>query len=182
MLIHTPTSKQAYGGRRLTSEQNALLDPRYAHPLPLVTPGEPLPARDHLKWGLELGRRFRDQMRTSGPGGAPIATTWQFDEILRQVVDGPNADAHKLYATGSRRTRLGRPQLGDAWGRVFCGRATLVPSQPHLPWLPSRGTGRDDAQLYSSARVRTSTTLLWPRFRTPRAKSRCWWRDRRGGG
>jgi len=146
--IQPSTSKQAYGGRRLPPEQNALLDPRYDHPLPLVIPGEPLPARDHLKWGLELGRRFRDQMRTSGPGGAPIATTWQLDEILRQVVDGPNADAHKLYATGILAgLRLGRPQLGDApeQGVVFAARATLVA----LPELAAP-TGSPVAQLWDA--------------------------------
>jgi hypothetical protein len=146
--IQPSTSKQAYGGRRLPPEQNALLDPRYDHPLPLVIPGEPLPARDHLKWGLELGRRFRDQMRTSGPGGAPIATTWQFDEILRQVVDGPNADAHKLYAAGILAgLRLGRPQLGDApeQGVVYAARATLVP----LPELAAP-TGSPVAQLWDA--------------------------------
>jgi hypothetical protein len=146
--IQPSTSKQAYGGRRLTPEQNALLDPRYDHPLPLVIPGQPLPARDHLNWGLELGRRFRDQMRTSGRPGAPIATTWQFDEILRQVVDGPNADAHKLYATGILvGLRLGRPQLGDApeQGVVFAARATLVP----LPELAAP-TGSPIAQLWGA--------------------------------
>jgi len=140
------TSKGAYRGRRLTAEQNALLDPKYDRPVPLASAGKPLPASDHLTWGLELGRRFRDQMRSSGRGGAAIAATWQLDEILREVVDGPNADAHKLYAAGILDgLRLGRPELGDVpqHGVVFAARATLV----RLPELAAP-TGTPVARLW----------------------------------
>jgi hypothetical protein len=68
--IQPSTSKQAYGGRRLTPEQNALLDPRYDHPLPLVIPGEPLPARDHLKWGLAHSRVLRGGRPANPPARA----------------------------------------------------------------------------------------------------------------
>jgi hypothetical protein len=144
--IQPSTSKGAYGGRHLTPENNALLDPKYDRPLPLAVAGKPLPASDYLNWGRELGRRFRDQMRTGGRSGAPIATTWQFDEILREVVDGPNADAHKLYAAGILDgLRLGRPELGDATqqGIVFAARATLA----RLPRLAAP-TGSPVARLW----------------------------------
>ena len=143
--IQPSTSKSAYGGRHLTPEQDAVLDRKYDRPVPLAIAGKPLPARDYLNWGRELGRRFRDQMRT-GRGGMPIGTTWQFDEILREVVDGPNADAHKLYAAGILDgLRLGRPEFGDApqRGVVFAARATLS----RLPKLDAP-TGSPVAQLW----------------------------------
>jgi hypothetical protein len=131
-----PTSAAAYAGRKLKDEQNALLNPRYARPIPLAVAAKPLPARDHLNWGRELGRRFRDQIRRARQAGEPIATTWQFDEILREVVEGPNSVGHQRYATGILDgLRLGRPVLGDKsqQGIIWAARSTLLP----LPSLPA---------------------------------------------
>jgi hypothetical protein len=142
------TSVAAYAGRNLTDEQSALLNPKYSGPIPLAVPAEPLPVGDHLNWGRELGRRFRDQMRRAARAREPIATTWQFDEILREVVEGPNAVGHQRYLTGILDgLRLGRRELGDKsqQGIIWAARATLVP----LPKLPAP-TGSVIARLWAA--------------------------------
>ena len=67
-----------------------------------------------LKWGVELGCRFRDSLRRSGRGGGPIATTWQVDEILDAVVAGSLAVPYRRFIAGILQgLHHGRPQLGD---------------------------------------------------------------------
>jgi hypothetical protein len=124
-----------YAGRHLPQRDLDKLDPRYGGAIPLRTPGEPLPRSDYLKWGVELGCRFRDSLRHSGQGGKPIATTWQLDEILDQVIAGPLAGPYRLFTAGILQgLRHGRPQLGDGGqtGLVWAAGETLdtLPVQP----------------------------------------------------
>jgi hypothetical protein len=86
--IQPSTSRGAYRGRRLTAEQNALLDPKYDRPVPLASAGKPLPASDHLEWGLELGRRFR-------PFSAPVGCA-RFCSLLRQALSLSRRVGHRL--------------------------------------------------------------------------------------
>ncbi len=65
-----------------------------------------------VRWGEELGRRFRDRMRSKERNGTDIAT-WQFDEILSQAA-GPAGRRHRDLAKGILRgVTFGRPELGD---------------------------------------------------------------------
>jgi len=65
-----------------------------------------------VRWGEELGRRFRDRMRSKERDGTKIAT-WQFDEILSQAA-GPAGRRHRDLAKGILRgVTFGRPVLGD---------------------------------------------------------------------
>ncbi|MGI8438664.1 MAG: hypothetical protein ACR2NV_00420 [Thermoleophilaceae bacterium] len=65
-----------------------------------------------VRWGEELGRRFRDRIRSKERNGVDIAT-WQFDEILSQAA-GPAGRRHRDLAKGVLRgLTFGRPVLGD---------------------------------------------------------------------
>jgi len=128
--IQPKASTGPYAGRHLPQQDLDKLDPRYAGPIPLRAPTRPLPRGDYLNWGQELGCRFRDTLRHAGHQGEPIATTWQFDEVVAEVVAGPLADAYRMYVAGVLQgLHLGRVALGDARekGLVWAAEATLAP-------------------------------------------------------
>jgi hypothetical protein len=137
MFSITPkNSAGRYAGRNLPQSDLDKLDPRYGGPIPLRTSTRPLPRSDYLHWGRELGFRFRDTLRHTGRDGGPIATTWQFDEVVSEVVLGTLTDAYRLYVAGVLQgLRLGRDRLGDRQqtGVVWAAEKTLAP----LPQLPT---------------------------------------------
>jgi hypothetical protein len=136
MFSITPKgSKGPYAGRNLPQSDLDKLDPRYAGPIPLRTSTRPLPRGDYLNWGRELGYRLRDTLRHSGPEGGPIATTWQFDEVVSEVVLGTLTGPYRLYVAGILQgLHVGRGQLGDRQqtGMVWAAEKTLA-SLPQLP-------------------------------------------------
>jgi hypothetical protein len=145
--IRPTGSKGPYAGRNLPPADLAKLDPRYGGPIPLRSPDRPLPRGDSLNWGRELGCRFRDALRHSGPGGKAIATTWQFDEIPSEVI-GPLATPYRLYTAGALQgIHVGRKELGDRRQRgiVWSAQRTLAP----LP-LESTPTGSPLALLWDA--------------------------------
>ena len=78
-----------------------------------------------VRWGQELGRRFRDRMRDKARKKVEIAT-WQFDEILSQVA-GPGGRRHRDLTKGILQgVTFGRPMLGDA-------------EKPGIVWMAHRG-------------------------------------------
>jgi hypothetical protein len=136
--IHPKTSRRAYRSRRdeLLGKE-ATLGAKYAGEIPLLEAERPLPAKDHFRWGLELGRRFRDNLRF-GRERMPIEC-WQFDEIASEVVRGPRTEAHLRYTTGILQgLHIGRPRLGDEpeRGIVWCSWLAAF----RLPRLPITGT------------------------------------------
>ena len=136
MFSITPKgSKGPYAGRNLPQSELDKLDPRYEGPIPLRTSTRPLPRDDYLHWGRELGFRFRDTLRHSGRGGKPIATTWQFDEVVSEVVLGTLTVPYRLYVAGVLQgLHLGRDKLGDRpqTGLVWAAEKTLA-ALPPLP-------------------------------------------------
>jgi hypothetical protein len=136
MFSITPSgSKGPYAGRNLPQSDLDKLDPRYAGPIPLRTSTKPLPRNDYLRWGRELGFRLRDTLRHSGPDGKPIATTWQFDEVVSEVVLGTLTVPYRLYVAGVLQgLHLGRYKLGDRrqTGVVWAAEKTLA-ALPQLP-------------------------------------------------
>jgi hypothetical protein len=125
-----------YDGRELPPQDLKKLDPRYGGRIPLRSAVRPLPTSDYLSWGRELGRRFRDGLRRSGGDGAPVATTWQFDEVVAEVAVGSLTVPHRLFNAGILQgLHLGRPELDDRpqKGIVWAAHATLAP----LPRLPT---------------------------------------------
>ncbi len=134
--IQPKGSKGPYAGRHLPQQDLDKLDPRYGGPIPQRSPTRPLPTGDYLHWGRELGCRFRDALRHAGRHGEPIATTWQFDEVVAEVVTGSLAVAYRLYVAGVLQgLHFGRAALGDQRqkGLVWAAEATLAP----LPLLPT---------------------------------------------
>jgi hypothetical protein len=149
MFSITPTgSKGPYAGRNLPQSDLEKLDPRYAGPIPLRTSTRPLPRSDYLHWGRELGSRFRDTLRHSGRYGKPIATTWQFDEVVSEVVLGTLTVPYRLYVAGVLQgLHLGRDRLGDRHqtGMVWAAEKTLAA----LPAVPTP-TGSPVAVLWDA--------------------------------
>jgi len=124
--------------RRLPSDEEKTLFARSSRSRKL---GGPLPALPQLlrlsstarvNWGIELGARFRDELRAAARVGTKTVG-WQLDEILAETV-GPQGRAHRELARGAvrglvfGRAALGdRPQQGLVWWAhtafVLAGRA-----------------------------------------------------------
>lgn len=149
MFSITPKgSRGPYAGRNLPKSDLAKLDPRYGGPIPLRDPSRPLPRSDYVNWGREFGRRLRDTLRRSGPDGGPIATTWQFDEVVSEVLYGTLAVPYRLYVAGVLQgLHFGRSEFGDRQqqGLVWAAERTLAP----LP-LMATPTGSPLALLWNA--------------------------------
>src|SRR5215211_4444032 len=87
--IQPHTSAAAREGRKLPRAQAAKLDRTRAGHIP--GPGV-VPPTDQRAWGIELGRRFRDQIRANRDKGVQV-DAWQFDEVISQVVSDARARA-----------------------------------------------------------------------------------------
>jgi hypothetical protein len=105
--IQPHTSAAARKRRDLPRELAAKLDRTRAGAIP---GDEVVPPSDQRAWGLELGRRFRDQLRTNRAKGIQI-DAWQFDEILTQCVS--NAGGRAFVGGALRGRAEGRGKLGD---------------------------------------------------------------------
>jgi hypothetical protein len=149
--IRPGTSRWAYAGADLlTREERASVDPAFLGPVPRTSAASPLPSRGQYLWGLELGRRFRDQVRRSRERGIDVAA-WQFDEIVYQIVGGPlsTRSAYVAYTTGileglhRGRPEFDRPEQGIVWA----ARSTLarLPSIPITPAMERFWHGVNDA-------------------------------------
>ena len=105
--IQPHTSASAREGRKLPRAHAAKLDRTRAGHIP---GSDAVPPVDQRAWGLELGRRFRDQIRANRDKGVKV-DTWQFDEVISQVV----TDARSRAFVGGILCGLfqGRPKLGD---------------------------------------------------------------------
>ena len=120
--IQPRTSKQARKGRKLSTTDEAKLDAAHAGEIPGSSTGEVIPPADRKAWGLELGRRFRDELRAVRP---PISV-WQFDEVLGQC---GTSLAHRQFVGGVLAgLGQGRPELGDAAqnGFVWIARTAMT--------------------------------------------------------
>lgn len=133
--IQPDTGKQARLRRRLSKEQAALIgDDAHAGEIPGTSEGTVIPARDRRVWGVELGRRFRDDIRAARFQGIQIHT-WQFDEILRECRGASPSNPHREFTGGVLRGLAeGRPKLGDKPEKGFVWVAfsalTDLPNRP----------------------------------------------------
>lgn len=64
------------------------------------------------RWGLELGRRYRDRIRIKRAQGLSV-TTWQFDELRNEVAGRGGYRLRQLTVGILRGLAYGRPQLDD---------------------------------------------------------------------
>jgi hypothetical protein len=102
-------------GRHLDPASAKKLDQTYAGALPpdSVDKQKRLVGSDHRNWGLELGRRFRDRLRSERAAGIDAAA-WQFDEILGECGDQAEPNHYRQFVGGVvRGLAQGRTELGD---------------------------------------------------------------------
>ncbi|MGZ4357246.1 MAG: hypothetical protein ACXVRU_10590 [Gaiellaceae bacterium] len=124
--IQPGTSKHARKGRQVSSADAAKLDPAHQGEIPGTSAGQVIPPGDRRAWGLELGRRFRDELRSHSP-----VDVWQFDEVLGQCATDL---AHREFVGGVLAgLHQGRPELGDRpqSGFIWVAR-TAMTGLPHL--------------------------------------------------
>ena len=69
--------------------------------------------RSRVSWGRELGRRFRDQFRSSNRQGLG-AVTWQLDEIRNEAAGRRGRRLRDFTRGVILGLQFGRPALGDA--------------------------------------------------------------------
>jgi hypothetical protein len=122
--------------RRVPDEPAVNLDPRYAGPVPplsrLGTTGS------RVSWGVELGARYRDQIRQAAGAGAQIAS-WQLDEIGPTAARAGSGPLREFLRGVLRGLVFGRPQLQDAsvQGLVWVAHSALALAR--LPITPELG-------------------------------------------
>jgi hypothetical protein len=121
--------------RRLPKADEGALSPGsggLAGPLPELDELLRLSPARRLTWGIELGRRFRDELRAAARAGVSLAA-WQLDEIQAEAA-GPLGRQYRDLTRGVLRGLVfGRPSLGDrAWqGFVFWAHSALgLPRAP----------------------------------------------------
>jgi hypothetical protein len=102
--------------RRLSNQEEQALPARsrsLAGPLPRIPELLRLPSARRVTWGVELGARFRDEMRAAIQAGV-VVDTWQLDEIPAEVARRGRPRQWREFTRGVIRGSLfGRPALGD---------------------------------------------------------------------
>jgi hypothetical protein len=81
-------------------------------PLPPLPELLRLPPANRVTWGIELGRRFRDEIRAAVRAGTQV-DTWQLDEILAEAAGGQGRQYRDLTRGILRGLVFGRPALAD---------------------------------------------------------------------
>jgi hypothetical protein len=85
---------------------------RLPGPLPPLPELLRLPPATRVTWGIELGRRFRDELRAAARAGTELGG-WQLDEILAEAA-GFEGRAYRDLTRGVLRGLVfGRPALDD---------------------------------------------------------------------
>jgi hypothetical protein len=108
---------------------------RLAGPLPPLPELLRLPPDRRVMWGIELGRRFRDELRAAANAGVPLSS-WQLDEIQAEAA-GPQGREYRDLTRGVLRGLVfGRPALGDAAQQGFVFWAHSALGLPRLRLTP----------------------------------------------
>jgi hypothetical protein len=85
---------------------------RLAGPLPELPQLLRLSSKARVAWGVELGRRFRDELRAASRAGVAVGS-WQLDEIQAEAAGRHGREHRELTRGAVRGLLLGRPALGD---------------------------------------------------------------------
>jgi hypothetical protein len=108
---------------------------RLAGPLPPLPELLRLTPDRRVTWGIELGRRFRDELRAAADSGVPVAS-WQLDEIQAEAA-GPLGRQYRDLTRGVLRGLVfGRQALGDAAQQGFVFWAHSALGLPRLRLTP----------------------------------------------
>ncbi len=98
--------------RRLAPEDDAKLQARFRGQVPAFSRLPSLTPDDRLRWGVELGGRFRDAVRAARADGV-VVDSWQLDELMAECA-APRAAPLRQFVRGVLRgLHLGRAKLGD---------------------------------------------------------------------
>jgi hypothetical protein len=138
--IQPQTSGDVHKKRLVTAAEAKHLDQTFAGPIPADPRIPVLPATQPREWGIELGRRFRDQLRRQRSQGADIpAGSWQFDEILGQCSGAREPNRYRQFVGGVLHgIAFGRPELLEPHEQGFVWSAfTALKSLPTLPITPA---------------------------------------------
>jgi hypothetical protein len=111
--------------RRVPSEQADKLDPRFAGAVPPLARLGSTTLR--VSWGVELGSRYRDQIRQTQDAGF-VVDSWQFDEIVPSAARADGAPLREFLRGVFRGLVFGRPQLEDptVQGLVWVAHSALA--------------------------------------------------------
>jgi hypothetical protein len=131
--------------RRLPADDDAFVASRpggrkYAGALPAMRQLPALSATERLRWGSELGARFRDQVRAATNEGAEV-DSWQFDEIVPACAKPSSSPLREFIRGILRGLAFGRSVLGDdrTQGFVWVANSALkvarLPATPELRWF-----------------------------------------------
>lgn len=104
--------------RRLPPKDAAKVPSAYSGRVPPLSALPRLSPRQRVGWGRELGRRFRDAVRTARRQGVRV-DAWQFDEVPSQA-GRAGGRAHRDFVRGVLAgLTFGRSVLGDREQRGF---------------------------------------------------------------
>jgi hypothetical protein len=138
--VQPDTSRDVHRRRAVSKEEAQSLDDTFAGPIPKDPRNPVLPPSRHREWGIELGQRFRDQLRRQRADGADIpAGSWQLDEILGQCAGAREPNRFRQFIGGVLHgIAFGRPELLDPHERGFVWSAfTALKSLPTLTITPA---------------------------------------------
>jgi len=123
--------------RRVPAADERKLNPAFAGPLPALPELLRMPSARRVRWGVELGARFRDEIRAAERAGA-IVPSWQLDEIQAEAAGSLGRQYRELTRGAVRGAFYGRPRLDDRQrqGLVFWAHtAFTLPSLRITPEL-----------------------------------------------
>jgi hypothetical protein len=108
---------------------------RLAGPLPELPELLRLQPEKRLTWGIELGRRFRDELRAASKAGVQVSC-WQLDEIQAEAAGSQGREYRDLTRGALRGLVFGRPALGDRAQQGFVWWAHTALSLPRARLTP----------------------------------------------
>ena len=155
--VQPPNSRRARLGRHVPPPVAAVLDPARAGAIPGSSAGAVVPPSDRRAWGLELGRRFRDDLRAARASGVPVSA-WQFDEILGECGRPGAGNPHREFVGGVLRGLAeGRPELAESHEPEFVRAArTAITRPPGSRWSAScSSSGRTSTARRCSSSARS---------------------------
>jgi hypothetical protein len=111
--------------RHVPPEQAGELDPRFAGTVPPLSRLGSTNLR--ASWGVELGSRYRDQIRQTQDAGF-VVESWQLDEVVPSAARAAGAPLREFLRGVFRGLVFGRPQLEDptAQGLVWVAHSALA--------------------------------------------------------
>lgn len=124
--IFQTSRTDVWKGRRLTPEEEGLVERRFRGPVPPNARLLELSSNQRIYWGVEVGRRHRDRIRHATGDGVNV-DSWQLDELSPRIA-GPQGRLYRELARGMLRgLTFGRPALqdGEMKGWVWATRGVL---------------------------------------------------------